>query len=62
MDLLLSPAPLLDANRFQFAIRRLADSLGYGTDRSIFRGAKDSPVNGTSATMSTGISEPMGGW
>ncbi|MCX7413735.1 MAG: DUF58 domain-containing protein [Planctomycetia bacterium] len=39
MDLLLSPAPLLDANRFQLAIRRLADSLGYGTDRSIFRGA-----------------------
>jgi len=23
---------------------------------------KDSPVNGTSATMSIGISEPMGGW
>jgi FAD/FMN-containing dehydrogenase len=23
---------------------------------------KDSPANGTSATMSTGISEPMGGW
>lgn len=38
MDLLLSPAPLLDASRFFLAIRRLADSLGYGTDRSIFRG------------------------
>jgi hypothetical protein len=24
--------------------------------------AKNSPVNGTSATMSTGISEPMSGW
>jgi hypothetical protein len=24
--------------------------------------SKDSPVNGTSATMSTGISEPMSGW
>jgi hypothetical protein len=23
---------------------------------------KDSPVNGTSTTMSTGISEPMSGW
>ena len=23
---------------------------------------KDSPVNGTSATMSIGISEPVGGW
>jgi|GEM_PF-2493587 len=25
-------------------------------------GHKDSPVNGTSSTMRTGISEPMGGW
>jgi len=25
-------------------------------------GQKDSPVNGTSATMPTGISGPMGGW
>ena len=24
--------------------------------------AKDSPVNGTSATMSTGTSEPLSGW
>jgi hypothetical protein len=26
------------------------------------RDAKDSPANGTSATMSIGIFEPMGGW
>lgn len=38
MDLLLPPAPLLDGRRFQIAIRRLADSLGHGTDRSIHRG------------------------
>ena len=25
-------------------------------------GPRDSPANGTSATMSIGISEPMGGW
>jgi len=29
---------------------------------SIYRMQKDSPVNGTSATMPTGISGPMGGW
>jgi uncharacterized protein (DUF58 family) len=39
MEFVLSPAPLLDASRFQLVIRRLADSLGYGTDRSIFRGS-----------------------
>jgi len=39
MDELLPPAPLLDAARFELAIRRLADSLGHGTDRSMFRGA-----------------------
>ncbi len=39
MELELPPAPLLDASRFQVAIRRLADSLGYGTDRSIFKGS-----------------------
>lgn len=38
MEFILAPTPLLDASRFQLAIRRLADSLGYGTDRSIFRG------------------------
>lgn len=39
MEVILPPAPLLDASRFRLVIRRLADSLGYGTDRSIFRGA-----------------------
>jgi len=39
MDQFLPPAPLLDARRFDLAIRRLADALGHGTDRSIFRGA-----------------------
>lgn len=33
------PAPLLDARRFHLLIRRLADSLGPGADRSVFRGA-----------------------
>lgn len=39
MDLELPAAPLLDARRFQVAIRRLADSLGYGSDHSIFKGS-----------------------
>ncbi len=38
MEYELPPAPLLDARRFQVAIRRLADSLGPGADRSVFRG------------------------
>ncbi|MBM4013184.1 MAG: hypothetical protein FJ286_17800 [Planctomycetes bacterium] len=28
----------------------------------VWEATKDSPVNGTSATMPTGISGPMGGW
>ena len=39
MDHSVPAAPLLDASRFELAIRRLADSLGHGTDRSIFRGS-----------------------
>ncbi len=39
MDLELPAAPLLDARRYQVAIRRLADSLGYGSDHSIFKGS-----------------------
>jgi len=39
MDHILPAAPFLDASRFELAIRRLADSLGHGTDRSIFRGS-----------------------
>jgi len=35
--------------------------VGLGT-RRIVRKDKDSPVNGTAATMATGISGPMGGW
>jgi hypothetical protein len=36
--------------------KRMSPSLQMGDSRK-----KDSPVNGTSATMSTGISEPMSG-
>ncbi len=38
-DLLLPVAPPLDGRRFELAVKRLADSLGYGSDRSPFVGS-----------------------
>jgi hypothetical protein len=44
--------PAAATDRLQFAV---AEEVPVGD-------VKDSPANGTSATMSIGISEPMGGW
>lgn len=47
-----------------FISRVVRESASDGFVETVGKGkhVKDSPANGTSSTMSTGISEPMSGW